>query len=404
VRRCCEDNKWQEHKFGRRFDPLVINIKSKTGEISNMKNSLKAVVAAVFALSSTLAMTSTAGASAPAVKNGQKCTKAQYGKATKTGATTFKCTYNTKTKKYSWTKVAAATKAVPALDLSKLDKTGWPKKFIVGGVPAENVTTMQTKWGGLIQLFQDELGMPVEFYAGTSYAGVIEASIAKKVDMVAWGAMSYIVSKLNGAKIEPLGITKYTDGTTSYTSKLVVPTGSTITNIAGLRGKTVCFVSTTSTSGGLIPTEGILSAGLRMTDITPSYKASHDNSLLGMHNGQCDAAFAQEASVAAIGTGTFAAMSPSAYRTVWTSGPIPNGPFSVRSTLPASFKAAVKNIMLTKLNKTYFTQKGYNGCTSVSTCIIVEDRNTETFIDVKDSFYDTIRKVCEATKSSACKA
>ncbi len=369
-----------------------------------MKKSMKAVVATVFALTSTFAMTSTAGASAPSVKINDKCTKLQYGKTTKTGTTSFKCTFSSKTKKYTWTKVAALATTAPAIDLAKLDKTGWPTKFIVGGVPAENVTTMQTKWDGLIQLFKDELGMPVEFYAGTSYAGVIEASIAKKVDMVAWGAMSYIVSKLNGARIEPLGITKYVDGTTSYTSKLVVPTGSTITSIAGLKGKTVCFVSSTSTSGNLIPTEAILSAGLKLSDLTQSFKGSHDNSILGLGAGQCDAAFAQEATVAAIGTGTFAAMNKADYKTIWESSPIPNGPFTISSLLPASFRAAVKNILLTKLNKEYFTSKGYNGCTSVATCIIVEDKNTTSFISVTDAFYDTIRKVCEATKSTACKA
>jgi len=369
-----------------------------------MKKTMKAVVATVFALTSTFAITSTASASAPSVKNNDKCLKTQYGKSTTTKSITYKCTYSAKTKKYTWTKVAAPATTVPVIDLAKLDKTGWPKKFIVGGVPAENVTTMQTKWDGLIKLFQDELGMPVEFYAGTSYAGVIEASIAKKVDMVAWGAMSYIVSKLNGAKIEPLGITKYTDGTTSYTSKLVVPTSSSITGIAGLKGKTVCFVSSTSTSGNLIPTEGILSAGLKMSDLTQSFKGSHDNSILGLGAGQCDAAFAQEATVAAIGTGTFAAMNKADYKTIWESGPIPNGPFTISSLLPASFRAAVKNIMLTKLNKEYFTSKGYNGCTAVATCIIVEDAKTNAFISVTDAFYDTIRKVCEATKSTACKA
>jgi phosphonate transport system substrate-binding protein len=369
-----------------------------------MKKSIKAAVATTFALTSIFAMSSTASASAPSVKNGDKCTKVQYGKSTKTGKVTFKCTFASKTKKYTWTKVAAVATTLPPIDLAKLDKTGWPTKFIVGGVPAENVTSMQTKWGGLINLFKDELGIPVEFYAGTSYAGVIEASIANKVDMVAWGAMSYIVSKLNGAKIEPVGITKYVDGTTSYTSKLIVPASSSITTIAGLKGKTVCFVSSTSTSGNLIPTEGILSAGLKMTDLTQSFKGTHDNSVLGLGAGQCDAAFAQEATVDALGTGTFSSMAKADYKTIWTSGPIPNGPFSIRSTLPASFKAAVKNIMLTKLNKKYFTEKGYNGCTSEATCIIVEDKNTASFVKVEDAFYDTMRKVCEATKSSACKA
>jgi len=369
-----------------------------------MKKSMKAVVATVFALTSTFAMTSTAGASAPSVKNNDKCLKTQYGKSTKTGTTSFKCSFNSTTKKYTWKSVAAVATTLPPIDLAKLDKTGWPKKFIIGGVPAENVTTMQTKWDGLVNLLKDELGIPVEFYAGTSYAGVIEASIAKKVDMVAWGAMSYIVAKLNGAKIEPIGISKYVDGTTSYTSKLIVPTGSSIANIAGLKGKTVCFVSDTSTSGGLIPTEGILAAGLKMTDLTRSNKVTHDNSVLGLGAGQCDAAFAQEATIAALGTGTFSAMKASDYKTIWESGPIPNGPLSVSSLLPASFRAAVKNIMYTKMNKEYFVSKGYNGCTAVATCIIVEDKNTASFVKVEDSFYDTLRKVCEATKSTACKA
>jgi|GEM_PF-559001 len=369
-----------------------------------MKKSMKAVVATVFALTSTFAMTSTAGASAPSVKNNDKCLKTQYGKSTKTGSTSFKCTFNAQTKKYTWKTVATVATTLPPIDLAKLDKTGWPKKLIIGGVPAENVTTMQTKWDGLINLLKDELGIPVEFYAGTSYAGVIEAAIAKKVDMVAWGAMSYIVSKLNGAKIEPIGISKYVDGTTSYTSKLIVPTGSSIANIAGLKGKTVCFVSDTSTSGGLIPTEGILAAGLKMTDLTRSNKGTHDNSVLGLAAGQCDAAFAQEATIAALGTAQFTSMKATDYKTIWESGPIPNGPFSISSLLPASFRAAIKNIMYTKMNKEYFVSKGYNGCTAVATCIIVEDKNTASFIKVEDAFYDTIRKVCEATKSSACKA
>jgi phosphonate transport system substrate-binding protein len=369
-----------------------------------MKKSMKAVVATVFALTSTFAMTSTAGASAPSVKNNDKCLKTQYGKSTKTGKTTFKCTFNATTKKYTWKTVAAVATTVPTIDLAKLDKTGWPKKLIIGGVPAENVTTMQTKWDGLINLLKDELGIPVEFYAGTSYAGVIEAAIAKKVDMVAWGAMSYIVSKLNGAKIEPIGISKYVDGTTSYTSKLIVPTGSSIATIAGLKGKTVCFVSSTSTSGNLIPTEGILAAGLKMSDVTQSFKGTHDNSVLGLAAGQCDAAFAQEATVAALGTGTFSSMKATDYKTIWESGPIPNGPFTISSLLPASFRAAVKNIMYTKMSKEYFVSKGYNGCKDVATCIIVEDKNTASFVKVEDAFYDTMRKVCEATKSSACKA
>jgi phosphonate transport system substrate-binding protein len=366
---------------------------------------LRNTFAAAMAVLTTFALAPSAGARVVDLKVGDSCTKAQYGKTVKAAGNFYKCVYSSKTKKYSWNIVASSPTTAPPIDLAKLDKKGWPSKFVVGGVPAENSTTMQTKWGGLVKLFQDELGIPVEFYAGTSYAGVIEASIANKVDMVAWGAMSYIVAKLNGAKIEPMGITKYADSTTYYTSRLITGAGrSDINGISDLKGKKVCFVSSTSTSGSLIPTEGILSAGLTTKDMTQIFAGSHDNSLLKLGSGDCEASFMQEATWNAIGTGTFAAMKKADYKEVWKSAPIPNGPFSIRSSLPASFKAAVKNILLTKLTKDYFVSKGYNGCTAVATCVIVEDANTVGFLEVQDSFYDSIRKVCEATKSTACKA
>lgn len=366
------------------------------------KKSLSKFIAAATAtmmIASMSPMAASASASSPRV--GAECTKAQYGKVIKVKTGSVQCTYNAKTKKYAWTAVAASATTVPPIDLAKLDKKGWPSKLVIGGVPAENVATMQTKWQGLVDLLKDELGIPVEFYAATSYAGVIEASIAGKIDVVAWGGMSYIVSKINGAKIEPVGISKYVDGTTSYTSKLWVKTGSPIAAIKDLKGKRVCFVSATSTSGNLIPTEGILNAGLTIKDLTQDFKGTHSNSMLGLSKDQCEAAFA---CCLTIGEGDLAGLKPADYKMVWESGPIPNGPFTVRSTLPASLRAAVRNVMLTKATKEYFVSKGYNGCTTVATCVIVEDKNVASLVEVKDSFYDYLRGVCEATKSSSCKA
>ncbi|NBN89843.1 MAG: phosphate/phosphite/phosphonate ABC transporter substrate-binding protein [Actinobacteria bacterium] len=362
---------------------------------------LKFVVAAAAVLALVGAGTTSVAASSATPKAGGECTKVQYAKIVKAAGKSYRCIYDAKTKKYRWQLITKATTTVTTVDPTKVDKTGWPSKFVIGGVPAENVAAMQTKWQGLVKLFQDELGIPVEFYAGTSYAGVIEASIANKVDMVAWGAMSYIVSKLNGAKIEPVAISKYVDGSTSYTSKLWVKSDSTIAGIKDLKGKKVCFVTQTSTSGGLIPTEGILNAGLTEKDITQNWTGGHDKSMLGLSTNQCEAAFS---CCVVIGTGTLAAMKPAEYKQIWESGPIPNGPMSIRSTLPASFKAAVRNILLTKGNKEYFVSKGYNGCTDIATCVVVEDKNVNNFVEVKDSFYDYIRGVCEATKSSSCKA
>lgn len=367
----------------------------------NKKFIRKAVVLLAATMTSMFMVSSQVNASSTTPTSGKSCTKAEYGKVLKVKPTSIQCTYNGKTKKYFWTRVAMTASTVKPIDITKLDKKGWPTKFIIGGVPAENATTMQTKWKGMVDLFKTELGVEVEFYSATSYAGVIEASIAKKIDFVAWGAMSYIVAKLNGAKIEPIGLSKYVDGTTSYTSKLWTRTGSGITGIKDLKGKKVCLVSATSTSGGLVPTEGILNAGMTLKDMTTSFEGTHDNSMLGLSTNKCEASFA---CCVIIGESTLKDMKAADYKMVWESGAIPNGPFSLNSTLPASFKAAVKDIVLKKLNKEYFVEKGFNGCTAVATCIIIEDSKTASVMEVKDSFYDYIRAMCEATKSSSCKA
>lgn len=367
----------------------------------NKKSFKKAVAIMAATVVSMVVVSTQANASSTTPAAGKSCTKAQYGKVIKAKPSAIQCTYNGKSKKYTWARVAETTNTAQPIDLSKIDKKGWPAKFIIGGVPAENATTMSTKWQGMVDLFKTELGIPVEFYSASSYAGVIEASISKKIDFVAWGAMSYIVAKLNGAKIEPIGLSKYVDGTTSYTAKLWTRAGSSISGIKDLKGKKVCFVSATSTSGGLVPTEGILNAGMTLKDMTVSFEGTHDNAMLGLSTNKCEASFA---CCVIIGQATLKDMKEADYKSVWESGAIPNGPFSLNSALPASFKAAVKDIVLKKLNKEYFTQKGLNGCTAVATCIIIEDKNTASIMEVKDSFYDYIRSMCEATKSPSCKA
>ena len=126
------------------------------------KKSIRKVVAVVAATMTSMFMVSSqVNASAATPASGKSCTKAQYGKVLKVKPASIQCTYDGKTKKYTWTRVAMTASTVKPIDITKLDKKGWPKKFIIGGVPAENATTMQTKWAGMVDLFKTELGIPV---------------------------------------------------------------------------------------------------------------------------------------------------------------------------------------------------------------------------------------------------
>ena len=115
------------------------------------KKTLRRIAAVTAVLTAVMAISSGSGVQAKIeAKVGDKCTKAQYGKTQKIGAVGVRCTF--KNKKYSWTKVATTTATtIPAT----VNKTKWPKKFVIGAVPSENAAAMTLKYQGLVKLFQD---------------------------------------------------------------------------------------------------------------------------------------------------------------------------------------------------------------------------------------------------------
>ncbi|HJT93308.1 MAG TPA: PhnD/SsuA/transferrin family substrate-binding protein, partial [Mycobacterium sp.] len=88
------------------------------------------------------------------------------------------------------------------------------------------------------------------------------------------------------------------DEESGYQSYGIVQAGSSITDLAGYRGKKICFVDPSSTSGYLYPTAGLLEAGINPTkDIEPIFAGGHDASVLAVKSGQCDAGFPYDSMV-----------------------------------------------------------------------------------------------------------
>ena len=183
------------------------------------------------------------------VSAGQACTKAQLNR--KSG--TLTCTYNAKTKKYTWTAAAAAKGA-------STSRAGWPSKLVIAAVPSENVATMTLRYQNFVKVIEKETGLPTTFISATDYAGVIEAQVAGRADVVFYGPFSYVLAKARGAKIEAVGASVPTSTVASgyYLSYLVTKKGSGINSIKDVKGKNLCFVDAASTSGFLYPTAGLL--------------------------------------------------------------------------------------------------------------------------------------------------
>jgi phosphonate transport system substrate-binding protein len=283
-----------------------------------------------------------------------------------------------------------------------------PKKLIFAAVPQEENEELVEEYGPFITAISEEIGIPIEFFTASDYAGVIEAQIAGRVDIAQFGPFSYVIARNNGAAIEP--IAAQIEGPNEepvYQSYGIVPKGSPIKDLAGFRGKKVCFVDPSSTSGYLYPSAGLLDVGIDpQKDVTPVFAGGHDASGIAVAKGNCEAGFAFDkivdtelAKAGDINAGDL--------QVVWKSEPIANSPMAVRSDLSATVKEKLKGAVV-KVTGAYLAENGRCGKLEVAqladgtkACTFTGDA-VYGYTTVDDSTYNGVRAVCEKTKSEKC--
>lgn len=356
-----------------------------------VNKAMRVVAVAAFIGAVTTPIMAQAAQSAPSAKAGQSCSKSQLNK--KSG--TLTCTYNAKTKKYTWTAASTAAGA-------KSSRANWPSRLVIAAVPSENVATMTLRYKNFVDVVQKETGLPTSFVSATDYAGVIEAQVAGRADVVFYGPFSYVLAKARGAKIDAVGASVPNSTTPQgfYLSYLVAKKTSTnINSIKDVVGKKVCFVDAASTSGFLYPTAGLLKEGIQSNEYTSVLAGGHDKSVLAVQAGTCDVGFVYDDMFDKLLVDR-GLINTADFKVIWKSGQIPNSPIAVRKDLPADLFELLKKTILEKINKTAFVSMGL--CKDEATCNVIEDA-TWGFRPTTDARYDDIRQVCEATKSSRCR-
>ncbi len=274
-----------------------------------------------------------------------------------------------------------------------------PEVLMLGHIPSEDSSNIDEEYKLVMNVIEKETGKEVEFQPATSYAAVIEAQRAGKVQLASYGPFSYVVAKDSGVGVTALGFLAVTkDATGGYHSTAWVPTGSPIKDLAGFEGKKVCFVDPTSTSGYLYPSAGLLDAGLDpKKDVTPIFAGGHDSSVIAIANKQCEAGFSEDTMPEEL---TESGQIPAGSVTnVWTSDLIPSSPIVMSDSLSEPLKAQLTDIFSNKLNVDWLSTNGY--CASADECELPSE-DAWGYKPVEDSIYDGIRAVCEVTKSDSC--
>jgi phosphonate transport system substrate-binding protein len=158
-------------------------------------------------------------------------------------------------------------------------------------VPSGETEEIVSGFDALADIIFNETGLVVEPFVATEYSGVIEAlsSDPVKAHMSSLATFAYILAAERGVAEAELVAVRY--GSAVYNGQIFVSADSGIETIADLAGKTFCRPDPLSTSGWIIPSITLKAAGIDPdTDLAEVVDAgSHDASVAGVYNGDCDA-------------------------------------------------------------------------------------------------------------------
>jgi phosphonate transport system substrate-binding protein len=242
-------------------------------------------------------------------------------------------------------------------------KEKWPEKIRIGLIPTEGGADIKVRFEPLMQHLEKELGVKVEAFSASDYAGIITAMTHKHIEFAYFGPKSYVEASAR-AGAEALALELDKDGAKGYQGILITGKNSGITTIeqATDKTKTFAFTDPNSTSGCLVPSV------LFYRDLkTPpealfkevSFSGSHGASILAVKNNKVDVAATNDIDLnRMIEKG---AASKDDFNIIWTSELIPGAPMAGRKDLPQDLKEAFTKALLSFNDNKEGLEKLQNG-------------------------------------------
>lgn len=222
----------------------------------------------------------------------------------------------------------------------------WPTKIRVGFIPTEGNADIKKRFAPLTDHLHDVLGIEVEAFSASDYAGIITAMTHKHIDFAYFGPKSYTeATEKAGAQALVMELNK--QGQPGYTGIIIVRKDSDMKKLSDIQGKVFAFTDPNSTSGYLVP--NVLFA--RDLNVKPEkyfkqvkFSGSHGASILAVKNKGVEVAATNNIDLdRMIEKGQ---VSMNDFRILWRSELIPGAPMAARRDLPESLKAAFTGAML----------------------------------------------------------
>jgi phosphonate transport system substrate-binding protein len=246
--------------------------------------------------------------------------------------------------------------AVASLLSAPASAADWREKYKVlkiGSVTVETQSATLTRYKPFADYMEKKLGVKVEVFTASDYAGIVQALSAGQIHVGRMGGAAYAAGYIdsNGG-IEPLVMNIEPNGGRGYHSVLIVRADSPYKKIEDLKGKSLAWADPNSTSGYLVP-----NAALRDTGIDPQkhfartlFSGGHEQSVLGVLKGNFDSAFTWTSP--GHQAGQFRIMMDRGLlklddvRIVWESPLIANPLWAIQKNIPAEMKKDLLSLFL----------------------------------------------------------
>jgi phosphonate transport system substrate-binding protein len=266
----------------------------------------------------------------------------------------------------------------------------WPKEITFALLSTESAQEVTRRWAPILAQLEKDLGVHIKAVASTDYRGTIEALKFGKAQIGHLGPNAYVeASNNNYANVEPVAQMTRSNGALGYRSCLVVHAESDMFGPEDIAGKTFAFNDPNSTSGYLVPSTFFLnemSVDPRKHFSKVTFSGSHEASILAVANKKVEVAATNLPDVQQLVRE--GKVPRAALRVIWVSRLIPNDPVVVRKDLPASFRQAVQESLV--------TMKARQPETFAAAGATVGG-----FVKADDARYQVVRELNEASKKLA---
>ena len=227
-------------------------------------------------------------------------------------------------------------------------------EFRIGILGGENAQDRLTSNECLRKYAEETLGVPVKLFTPADYDGVIQGMVGGSLDMAWFGASSYAKAYLTDPEaVEPVLVKTNLDGSYSYHSIGFARKDKNIKSLADMKGKVFAFGDPNSTSGYLIPsieipqeTGATMENGAYFGEV--KFTGGHEQTIVAVANGEVDAGvtwadglgnwedgYNSGALRKAVDSGI---VDMNDIVEIWKSKPIPEGPVTLRKSLPQDVK------------------------------------------------------------------